>query len=103
MQMTQEYFDEVMAVASKNVLREERELFGNRRQLPLDESAIVFNFRITYEEKLARLSSLRQAKAAKRAARKAGLTSPATVPVAFARLLTDADTIHARALGISLT
>ncbi|WP_158788597.1 hypothetical protein [Granulicella sp. L46] len=104
MQMTQERFNDVMAVATKNVVQEERELFGNRRQLPLDESAVVFNLRLTHEEKLLRLAIIREAKAVRRNARKRAVQSPVvTTPITFGGLITDADTIHARAFGISLS
>ncbi len=71
--MDMQTFNSTMANISKNVARRERELFGNRRSLPADEFDIVFSSRFTHEEKVSRLAIIRNAKAARRAARKSQL------------------------------
>lgn len=57
-------------------------------ELPEDELRIVFNFRLSHEEKLARLQALRASKRVK--------------PKSFSKRLTRAGRIHARALGVLL-
>lgn len=98
-------FDSQLAKISADVRRKERELFGNKRNLPADESAIVFNFRLSHEEKLSRLAVIREAKAIRRAARKdvrKYQPAPKAIVRTFPGLITDADMFHARAFGIRL-
>ncbi len=81
--------------------KRERELFGNRRNLPADESEIVWNDDLTHAEKMERLTAIRQAKAEKPAARKAIGTATAA-PHTFEQCVSDADVIRARGMGIKL-
>jgi hypothetical protein len=50
---------------------QEQEIFGNRTSLPKDEFEIAFNFKLTHEQKMEKLTALRSEKAARRGARKA--------------------------------
>lgn len=52
-----------------------REIFGNRQNLPADESAIAWNSKLTHEQKMEKLTALRNEKALRRAARKAARTN----------------------------
>lgn len=85
--------------------REEQELFGNKRTLPADESEIVWNRRLTHEEKMFRLTIIRRAKAVLREERKESRKSqpkPKAIVLTFPGLITDADKFHANGLGIQL-
>lgn len=55
--------------------RHTQEIFGNRQSLPADESAIAWNSKLTHEQKMEKLTALRNEKAVRRAARKAARTN----------------------------
>jgi len=84
--------------------KEEQELFGKgRRSWSDDEIDIIFSNRLTRAEKIEKLTAPRQAKAAKRAARRATQRPKAVViPFRFQDRVTQADAIRAKALGVSL-
>lgn len=97
-------FDSQMAAISARVQFQEKALFGNRRKLPADEFEIVFS-RLSFEEKLSKLTVIREAKAIRRAARKEALahrTTKKAVLLPFPSLISDADKFHANSLGIRL-
>jgi hypothetical protein len=81
--------------------KETRELFGNRRNLPADESAIVFNVKLSHAEKMERLRAIRQAKTERRGARRLARTAPAA-PQTFEQRVSAGDVIRARGWGIRL-
>ena len=79
-----------MAVIEAKVMREENELFGNSdgSDLSDEEFNTIFNFRLSHEEKLAKLKVIRSGKQVK--------------AKSFGKRLTRAGRIHAQALGIKL-
>jgi hypothetical protein len=79
-----------------------REIFGNRRSLPADESAVAWDNDLTHEEKMEKLTTMRKAKAAKRAARKAARRPSPNPPRSFEERVTPIDSIRARGLRIRL-
>lgn len=79
-----------------------REIFGNRTSLPLDESEIAFNFDLTHEQKMAKLTAIRRGKATKRAARRLARMAPPLPPQSFESRITGGDEFHAGGMGISL-
>lgn len=68
--------------------RQTAELFGDKDDLPLDESRVVFDDNLTHEEKLTKLKVIRAGKRIK--------------PKSFAKRITRAGRISAQGLGIRL-
>lgn len=65
-----------------------------------EESDIIFNMKVDYRVRLCCIAALREAQSLNKQPRKAA--RPAVSHVPFESLISNADVIHARALGVQL-
>jgi hypothetical protein len=79
-----------------------REIFGDRKSLPRDESKIAFDSGLTHEQKVGKLTALRSEKAARRAARKAARRASPFPPRSFEERITEGDVFRASGMGVTL-
>jgi len=76
-----------------------------RSHLSDDELRIIYSWELTTEQKWAKVSAIREARAAKRAKRSARRETPkmaAVIPFSFEERITSADALRAAALGVRL-
>jgi hypothetical protein len=80
----------------------EREIFGRRSTMPLDELRIFCNSTLSLNDKVERLTALRQSKTTRRATARRAARSPQLTANTFQDRISAADQIRARGLGIRL-